>query len=106
MKLKVLVYDVEEGGYWTEVPSIPGCATHGESLVELFGNHCEAAEGCLSVGKPASGPCLVVRLNIESGFGKVIKILWPPDFNNVAAAPLARHTGARGRESSPRRLWA
>jgi len=27
MKLKVIVHETEEGGYWAEVPSIPGCAT-------------------------------------------------------------------------------
>ncbi|MEW6107047.1 MAG: type II toxin-antitoxin system HicB family antitoxin, partial [Bacillota bacterium] len=29
MKLKVIVHEAEEGGYWAEVPSIPGCATQG-----------------------------------------------------------------------------
>ena len=27
MKLKVVVHEAEEGGYWAEVPAIPGCAT-------------------------------------------------------------------------------
>ena len=26
MKLKVVVHVAEEGGYWAEVPAIPGCA--------------------------------------------------------------------------------
>jgi len=29
MKIKVVVHDAEEGGYWAEVPAIPGCATQG-----------------------------------------------------------------------------
>lgn len=29
MKLKVIVHKAEEGGYWVEVPAIPGCATQG-----------------------------------------------------------------------------
>ena len=49
MKLKVVVHQAEEGGYWAEVPSIPGCATQGESFKELLTNLCEAVEGCLSV---------------------------------------------------------
>ena len=49
MKLKVVVHDAEEGGYWAEVPSIPGCATQGDSFEELLGNLYEAVEGCLSV---------------------------------------------------------
>jgi len=49
MKLKVIVHEAEEGGYWAEVPSIPGCATQGESFDELLSNIYEAVEGCLSV---------------------------------------------------------
>lgn len=49
MKLKVVVHEAEEGGYWAEVPSIPGCATQGESFDELLSNIYEAVEGCLSV---------------------------------------------------------
>ena len=49
MKLKVVVHEAEEGGYWAEVPSIPGCATQGESFDELLSNVYEAVEGCLSV---------------------------------------------------------
>ena len=49
MKLKVIVHDAEEGGYWAEVPSIPGCATQGETFEELLTNIYEAVEACLSV---------------------------------------------------------
>jgi len=49
MKLKIVVHEVEEGGYWAEVPAIPGCATQGETFEELLGNLYEAVEGCLSV---------------------------------------------------------
>ena len=49
MKLKVIVHQAEEGGHWAEVPSIPGCATQGESFEELLTNLYEVVEGCLSV---------------------------------------------------------
>jgi len=49
MKLKVVVHEAEEGGYWAEVPAILGCATQGESFDELLSNIYEAVEGCLSV---------------------------------------------------------
>jgi predicted RNase H-like HicB family nuclease len=49
MKLKVIVHEAEEGGFWAEVPAIPGCATQGESFEELLVNLYEAIEGCLSV---------------------------------------------------------
>jgi len=49
MKLKVVVHEAEEGGYWAEVPALPGCATQGETFEELLQNLYEAIEGCLSV---------------------------------------------------------
>ena len=49
MKFKVIVHEAEEGGYWGEVPAIPGCVSQGETLEELMANLHEAIEGCLSV---------------------------------------------------------
>ncbi len=49
MKLKVVIHEAEEGGYWAEVPAIPGCATQGDTFDELLHNIYEAVEGCLSV---------------------------------------------------------
>jgi len=49
MKLKVIIHEAEEGGYWAEVPAIPGCATQGDTFDELLKNLYEAVEGCLSV---------------------------------------------------------
>lgn len=49
MKIKVVVHEAEEGGFWAEVPAIPGCASEGETMEELLHNVREAIEGCLSV---------------------------------------------------------
>jgi predicted RNase H-like HicB family nuclease len=49
MKLKIVIHEAEEGGYWAEVPAIPGCMTQGESMVELIENLYDAVEGCLSI---------------------------------------------------------
>jgi len=49
MRVKVVVHEAEEGGYWAEVPAIPGCATQGDTIEELMRNVREAVEGCLSV---------------------------------------------------------
>ena len=48
MKLKVVVHDAEEGGYWAKVPSLPGLYTQGETLEELEANLREAVELYLS----------------------------------------------------------
>jgi predicted RNase H-like HicB family nuclease len=49
MKIKVHVHKAEEGGYWAEVPAIPGCATQGDTFEELLQNSYEAVEGYLMV---------------------------------------------------------
>ena len=49
MKVSVAIHEAEEGGYWAEVPSMPGCATQGESFEELLTNLHEAVDGCLAV---------------------------------------------------------
>lgn len=67
MKLKVIVHEAEEGGYWAEVPSIPGCATQGETFHELLSNIYEAVEGCLSVDVrdiPISGKDKVMEIAV------------------------------------------
>ena len=65
MKLKVVVHEAEAGGFWAEVPSIPGCATQGDSFDELLSNIYEAVEGCLSVD---------VQDILVSGKDKIMKI--------------------------------
>lgn len=45
----MIVHKAEEGGFWAEVPSIPGCATQGETMAEIEANIREAIEGCQSV---------------------------------------------------------
>lgn len=56
MKIKAVVHDAEEGGYWAEVPAIPGCASQGETLDELMANLKEAIQACLSVDIPEPAP--------------------------------------------------
>lgn len=58
MKIRVRIHEAPEGGYWAEVPAIPGCATQGETFEELLSNLYEAVEACLAVdienGTPSS----------------------------------------------------
>jgi predicted RNase H-like HicB family nuclease len=39
---KAVVHDEAEGGYWAEVPELPGCFTQGETLDALYQNLLEA----------------------------------------------------------------
>ncbi|HEY5105196.1 MAG TPA: type II toxin-antitoxin system HicB family antitoxin [Caulobacteraceae bacterium] len=57
MNIRVVVREAEEGGYWAEVPALPGCATQGETLEDLMANVREAVEGWLGAepARPAKG---------------------------------------------------
>lgn len=49
MKLKAIIHQAEEGGYWAEVPALPGCITEGDTWEELMNNLQDAIEGWLFV---------------------------------------------------------
>lgn len=40
---------IHEGGFWAEVPALPGCYSQGESMDELMANVREAITGVLEV---------------------------------------------------------
>lgn len=52
MKFKMIVHEAEEGGFWAEIPAIPGCMSQGETMEELIKNIREALEGCLLADIP------------------------------------------------------
>jgi predicted RNase H-like HicB family nuclease len=56
MKLKVVVHAEPEGGYWAEVPALPGCVTQGDSMAELRANLREAVAACLEVMQERAVP--------------------------------------------------
>ena len=66
MKIRVIVHEAEEGGYWAEVPAIPGCETEGDTWDELLANLHEEIEGCLSIDDPHILSLLTVELHLES----------------------------------------
>jgi predicted RNase H-like HicB family nuclease len=49
MVFQAIAHEAEEGGYWAEVPALPGCFTQAETLEELKANIKEAIEGILDV---------------------------------------------------------
>ncbi len=44
MKIQAVIHEAEEGGYWAEVPALPGCVTEGDTIEELQENLKEAIE--------------------------------------------------------------
>lgn len=56
MTFKAIIHEAEEGGFWAEVPALPGCVTEGETTEEVTANLREAIEGWLSVETPQESP--------------------------------------------------
>ena len=42
MEYSVVVHQAEEGGFWVEVPALPGCYSQGETVDEALVNVREA----------------------------------------------------------------
>lgn len=48
-KYTVVVHEDPEGGFWAEVPALPGCYSQADSISELVANVREAISGVLAV---------------------------------------------------------
>jgi predicted RNase H-like HicB family nuclease len=38
MLVKIVVHEAEEGGWWAEVPALPGCVSQADAMDELLVN--------------------------------------------------------------------
>jgi len=47
VKFRVVIHEAEEGGYWAEVLSLPGCFSQGKTKEEVMENVKEAIEAYL-----------------------------------------------------------
>jgi len=56
MTLKAIIHQAEEGGFWAEVPALPGCVTQGETEDEIQANLLEAVELWFEAGETAAVP--------------------------------------------------
>jgi len=45
----VIVHEAEEGGYWTEVPALPGAGSQGETVDEAIAATKESIEAVIEV---------------------------------------------------------
>jgi predicted RNase H-like HicB family nuclease len=49
MKRLAILHPAEEGGYWAEIPSLPGCVSEGDTFEEAVENIREAALAWIDV---------------------------------------------------------
>ena len=67
MRVKVRVYEAEEGGFWAVVPGIPNCISEGETLEEVRRNIAEALQGLAEIeeyGPEADRPSRMVEIEV------------------------------------------
>jgi predicted RNase H-like HicB family nuclease len=65
MNVEIVVREAEEGGYWAEVPALPGCASQGETMDELLANMREAIQACLDTAPPDDHQAAEPRKAVE-----------------------------------------
>ncbi|MEG4230480.1 type II toxin-antitoxin system HicB family antitoxin [Microcoleus sp. N9_B2] len=53
MKIRAIIHPAAAGGYWAEVPALPGCITEGDTIEEVVINLKDAMVGWLEVAKIA-----------------------------------------------------
>ena len=61
-KLTAVIHEAEEGGYWAEVPALPGCVSEGETRAEIEANIREAAELWLEARAEMEAEAKIPRL--------------------------------------------
>jgi predicted RNase H-like HicB family nuclease len=54
-KYAVVIHEEPEGGFWAEVPALPGCYSQGDSIEELMDNVSEAIALVLEVLREQGG---------------------------------------------------
>lgn len=71
MDYTILIHQAEEGGYWSEVPALPGCYSQGETIDETMKNTKEAIEAHLLalkedlVAAPVDESLFIGRIQVE-----------------------------------------
>jgi len=67
-KYAVVIHPEPAGGYWGEVPALPGCYSQGETVDELLANLREAIAGVLETmrdeGRTPEGNVQIVELAV------------------------------------------
>ena len=52
MLVKIVVHEAEEGGWWAEVPALPGCVSQGDTMDDLLANMREAIAAWMEAESP------------------------------------------------------
>jgi predicted RNase H-like HicB family nuclease len=71
MDYTIQIHQAEEGGFWSEVPSLPGCFSQGETIDETLQSTKEAIEAHLvalkeaQIAAPVEESLFIGRIQVE-----------------------------------------
>jgi predicted RNase H-like HicB family nuclease len=72
MEYTIIIHQAEEGGYWAEVPALPGCYSQGETVEETLINVKEAVEAHIAALRdegqeaPEEGEVIFSRIKVAT----------------------------------------
>lgn len=72
MEYTILIHKDEEGGFWAEVPALPGCFSQGKTVEATIANTKEAIELHIACMKkdgeeiPADNDFIICRVRVET----------------------------------------
>ncbi len=68
MEYVLVIHPAEEGGYWAEVPALPGCFAQAETLDELMGEARDAIASHLEAlradGQPEPADTIIATVRL------------------------------------------
>lgn len=64
MKKYTVIVHEEDGGYWAEVPALPGCYTEADTLDELKENLREAIDLYLEDSAPVTDDAMLMQVAV------------------------------------------
>ena len=71
MDYTILIHQAEEGGFWSEIPALPGCYSQGETIDETLENTKESIEAHLlalkedQLAAPVEESLFIGRVRVE-----------------------------------------
>ncbi len=99
MNIKAIIHPAEEGGYWAEVPALPGCITEGDSMEEVMANLKDAIEGWLEVANSRSVIAPIDRV-IEMSEIEKDHPLYQRSLDLILDSELSKYTVLKGNLSA------
>ena len=94
MSYALVIHDAEEGGYWAEVPALPGCFVQGETIEEVLAEAPDAIESHIEALRADGQPV--------PHDGRVLIATVGTRVASVAKRPLGRRDRRRERSAAPR----